>query len=117
MDKSVLSHLEFERYPIVLQKTTRSEVLLSLKNLKACSEGNLSQYSSHARHVSIVSASYEEYTALVKSGNVVRQRMESAIETSDLKLLGDLYKRPRIVMRSVGTRLEGVVGAYSGGVM
>ena len=53
----------------------------------------------------------------------------SAIETSDLKLLGDLYKRPRIVMRSmgerstllqqistsVGTRLEGDVGAYSGG--
>ena len=55
--------------------------------------------------------------------------MKSAIVTSDLKLSGDLYKRPRIVMRSmsersillqqistsVGTRLEGVVGTYSGG--
>ena len=58
-----------------------------------------------------------------------RQRMESAIETSDLKLSGIWYKRPRIVMRSmserstllqqistsVGTSLEGVVGTYSGG--
>ena len=55
--------------------------------------------------------------------------MESAIETSDLKLLGIWYKRPRIVMRSmserstllqqistmVGTSLEGDVGTYSGG--
>ena len=55
--------------------------------------------------------------------------MESAIETSDLKLSGIWYKRPRIVMRSmserstllqqvstmVGTSLEGDVGTYSGG--
>ena len=40
VQKSPKVSLEFERYPIVLQKTTRSELLLSLK---AYSEGNLSQ--------------------------------------------------------------------------
>ena len=55
--------------------------------------------------------------------------MVSAIETSDLKLSGDLVQTSKMVMRSmgerstllqhistsVGTRLEGIVGAYSGG--
>ena len=39
-------------------------------------------YSSHARHVSswlIVFASYDEYTALVKSGNVASKHVWSAI--------------------------------------
>ena len=79
-----------------------------------------------------VPTSYDEYTALVKSGNVASKHVngwESAIETSDLKLSGIWYKRPRIVMRSmrvrstllqqistmVGTSLEGDVGTYSGG--
>ena len=38
-------------------------------------------YSSHARHVStwlIVPASHDEYTALVKSGNVANTRLESS---------------------------------------
>ena len=94
-------------------------------------------YSSHATTRFnlgvIVPTSYDEYTALVKSGNVASKhvkRMKSAIETSDLKLSEwSWYKRPRIVMRSmserstlqqqistsVGTKLEGVVGTYSGG--
>ena len=55
--------------------------------------------------------------------------MESAIETSDLKLSGELVqvskncdaKHERMfnflqqISTSVGTSLEGVVGAYSGG--
>ena len=36
----------------------------------------------------IVPASYDEYTTLVKSGNVA----SNAIETSDLKLSGDLVQ-------------------------
>ena len=43
VQKSPKVQLEFERYPIVLQKTTRSEVLFSLKSLKEYSEGNLLQ--------------------------------------------------------------------------
>ena len=55
--------------------------------------------------------------------------MVCAIETSDLKLSGDLVQTSKMMMRSmgerstllqqistsVGTRLEGVVGTYSGG--
>ena len=40
-------------------------------------------YSSHSRHVSswlIVFASYDEYTALVKSGNVASTRLEHSME-------------------------------------
>ena len=41
----------------------------------------------------IASSSYDEYTALVKKRRKqTRQRMESAIETSDLKLSGDLVQ-------------------------
>ena len=41
-----MSAFEFERYPIVLQKTARSEIPLSLKSLKDHSEGTLSQQQS-----------------------------------------------------------------------
>ena len=40
------------------------------------------EYSSHARHVStwlIVLASYDEYTALVKSGNVASEHVRRAV--------------------------------------
>ena len=64
-----------------------------------------------------------------KRSKQTRQRMESAIETSDLKLSGELVqvskncdaKHERMfnflqqISTSVGTSLEGVVGAYSGG--
>ena len=45
--------------------------------------------------------------------------MVSAIETSDLKLSGDLVQTSKTLLQqistSVGTRLEGIVGASSGG--
>ena len=42
---------------------------------------NSNVYSSHARHVStwFVPASYDEYTALVKSGNVASKHVTQAV--------------------------------------
>ena len=48
VQKSPQVELKFERYPIVLQKTTRSEVPFQLKSLKAYSEGILSQQQADA---------------------------------------------------------------------
>ena len=65
-------------------------------------------YSSHATThfdlVRIVPTSYDEYTALVKSGNVASKHVNGwrvRLKQSDLKLSGIWYKRPRIVMRSM----------------
>ena len=74
----------------------------------------------------IVLASYDEYTTVVKSGNVVSKHVNGwkVIETSDSKLRVIWHKRRRILMEnmsecstrlqkistSAGTRLEGVVG-------
>ena len=44
-------------------------------------------YSSHARHVStwlIVPASYDQYTVLVKGGNVASKRLESSLRNVSL---------------------------------
>ena len=93
---------------------------------------NSIMYSSHATtHFEIVQrrTMSTQHWSRVKRRKQTRQRMESAIETSDLKLSGIWYKRPRIVMRSmrvrstllqqistmVGTSLEGDVGTYYGG--
>ena len=96
---------------------------------------NSIMYSSHATtHFNLVRLFLRrmmstQHWSRVVSRKQTRQRMESAIETSDLKLSGIWYKRPRIMMRSmserstllqqistsVGTSLEGDVGTYSGG--
>ena len=80
----------------------------------------------------IVPTSYDEYTALVKCGNVASKhvngwRVRLKRQIGNCRVIW--YKRSRIVMRNMGerstllqqistsvdTRLEGVVGAYSGG--
>ena len=71
---------------------------------------NSIKYSSHATthsNLVIVPTSYDEYTSLVKSGNVASKHVNGwrvRSKRQGLKLSGIWYKRPRIVMRSMSER-------------